>query len=120
MIERKNDRVELITPTDSKETSLFDLSSSGIGCFYGKAKEKGSYVKVKINDLSFRAKVAYCIKRKDNYRLGLQFWNILPERQKSLTDMVEKYSRGIPLSCEIIEEDPASIKKGPSKSKKAK
>ena len=104
MLERKSERIESITPHGSGEMPIYDLSKTGISCFHAEAKTKNSFVVVKINDLLLRAKVIYCQKRDKDYRLGLQFWNILPERQVKLNELVEKYSKGVPVSCKIIEE----------------
>lgn len=104
MQERKSERVEMITSTGSSDASLCDLSRTGVSCFHNKSKEKESFVVVKVNDLSLRAKVAYCQERKTDFRLGLQFWNILPEIQKKLNILVEKYSKGIPVSCSVIDD----------------
>jgi len=104
MLERKSERIESISPFGSGEMSLYDLSKTGMSCFHPEPKEKNSFVVVKINDLLLRAKVIYCQKREKDYRLGLQFWNILPERQVKLNDLVEKYSKGVPVTCKIIED----------------
>lgn len=104
MLERKSERIESISSNGLGEKPLYDLSKTGLSCFYSEAKAKNSFVVVKINDLLLRAKVIYCQKREKDYRLGLQFWNILTERQVKLNELVEKYSKGVPVRCEIIEE----------------
>lgn len=104
MLERKSDRIEMITPSGAKQTPLYDLSKTGVSCLHSEPKVKNNFVMVKINDLVLKAKVVYCQKRKDDYRLGLQFWNVLPERQEKLNRIVESYSRGVPASCSIVEE----------------
>mgnify|MGYP003565296773 CR=1 FL=1 len=104
MLERKNERIEFITSRDNEKMSFFDLSESGVGCYHSKGKEKSSFILVKINDLSLRARVIYCTKRKDDYRIGLQFWNILPEKQEKLNSIVNQYSKGVPVSCQIEED----------------
>ena len=104
MLERKSERIEFITPDGSREMPIYDLSKTGVSCFHSKLKEKNSFVVVKINNLLLRAKVIYCQQRKHDYRLGLQFWNILPERQVKLNELVDKYSKGVPISCTIVED----------------
>jgi len=104
MLERKSERIESITPDGSQDTTPCDLSKTGISCFHTEPRDKSSFVVVKINDLLLRAKVIYCQKREKDYRLGLQFWNILPERQAKLNELVENYSRGVPITCEIIQD----------------
>lgn len=115
MLERKNERIEFISPNDTEEMSFFDLSESGVGCYHSKSIEKNSFILVKINDLSLRAKVVYCTKRKNDYRVGLQFWNILPERQDKLNKIVNQYSKGVPVSCQIVDGENENIKTDTSK-----
>lgn len=112
MFTRKSERIELISLDGTEVMPLYDLSKTGVSCFHSESKEKNSFVVVKINDLLLRAKVAYCQKREKDYRLGLQFWNVLPERQVKLNNLVEMYSKGVPVSCIIVgDEDKPSPKK---------
>lgn len=106
MFERKSERVEFLTSDGVKQMPIYDLSKTGVSCFYSESKEKNSFVVVKINDLLLRAKVIYCQKRENDYRLGLQFWNILPERQIKLNELVDRYSKGVPINCTIVEDKP--------------
>ncbi len=118
MQERKSERVEMITPTGS-ETPLYDLSKTGVSCYYPKPKVKNNFIMVQINTLSIKAKVIYCQKRTEDYRLGLQFWNVLPELQEKLNKVVESYSRGVPITFSIVEEEKKAepAKKTPPKKK---
>jgi hypothetical protein len=102
--ERKSERVEFIAVDQARTNQIYDLSRTGVSCFHTEAKEKNSFVVVKINNLLLRAKVIYCQKRESDYRLGLQFWNILPERQAALNEMVDGYSRGVPIACSLVDE----------------
>jgi hypothetical protein len=111
MLERKSDRIEMITPSGAKVTPLYDLSKTGVSCLHSEPKVKNNFVMVKINDIVLKAKVVYCQKREKDYRLGLQFWNVLPERQEKLNTIVESYSRGVPVSCSIVEETDNSKEK---------
>ena len=104
MLERKSERIESITSGSTGTMAIYDLSKTGISCFYAKPKEKNCFVVIKINDLLLRAKVIYCQQRKSDFRLGLQFWNILPERQLKLNEIVDKYSKGVPISCSLLED----------------
>lgn len=104
MLERKSERIEFITPGGSEQMPIYDLSKTGVSCYHSNPKGKNSFVIVKINDLLLRAKVIYCQQHENEYRLGLQFWNILPERQLKLNEIVEKYSKGVPVKCSVIEE----------------
>ncbi len=104
MLERKSERIEFIAPGGSEQTAVYDLSKTGVSFFHAKPKEKNSFVIVKINELLLRAKVIYCQQRENDYRLGLQFWNILPERQLKLNEIVDRYSKGVPIKCALVEE----------------
>ena len=104
MLERKSERIELISADGTVQKTLYDLSKTGVSCFTPKPKGKNSFVVVKINDLLLRAKVIYCAKHEKNFRLGMQFWNVLPERQVKLNDLVDKYSKGVPVNCTIVED----------------
>lgn len=104
MMERKNERIESLNPIGAEDLILHDLSSTGVSCLHTVEKQPNSVVTVKINDLVLEAKVVYCQKRKEDVRLGLNFINVSPENQKKLNDIVEKFSKGIPVSCSVIED----------------
>lgn len=101
---RKSERIEYISPGGMEEMTIFDLSNTGACCYHDQPKEKGAFVIVKVNDLSIRAKVAYCAKREDGYRLGVQFWNLSFDKQKKLNYIVEAYSKGVPIRGEIVDD----------------
>lgn len=107
MQERKSDRVEFIAPHGSGERILFDLSRTGAGCYHSTYREPGSFVVLQMNDLALRAKVVHCLKRQRDYRLGLEFCSALPEQRKRLDELVEKYSKGVPVRCEVRSEKDA-------------
>ena len=104
MLERKSDRIEMITPSGAEQSPLYDLSKTGVSCLHTEPKVKNNYVMVMVNELKIKAKVIYCQKRKKDYRLGLQFWNVLPEVQEKLNKIVESYSRGVPVSCAVVDD----------------
>jgi hypothetical protein len=60
-------------------------------------------VSVRISDLTLKARVVYCQERTDGFRLGLQFTGVTGDQQKMLKDRVEKFSRGVALSCAIVD-----------------
>ncbi|MBD3346952.1 MAG: hypothetical protein GF401_18010 [Chitinivibrionales bacterium] len=103
MKERSSERIESLN-VDPDRVTFFDLSKTGVCCLYKKKLEKGAVVSVKINDLQLKARVIYAIDRKDGARTGLQFIDTSPEIQKELNTLVEGFSRGIPVSCAIIED----------------
>ncbi len=103
MKDRSSERIEYITLGDSESGTFFDLSATGAGCHFAKRLEKDSIVSVKVNDLVLKAKVVYCQERRDGYRLGLQFLNVSDEQQKTLDDCIAKFSRGVSVTCGIID-----------------
>ena len=103
MLERASERIELINVGDAKEKSFFDLSTTGICCLFHRRLAADVLVSVTINDLTLKARVVYCQERTDGVRLGLQFVNVSEEQQKKLNDRVEKFSRGVALTCAIVD-----------------
>jgi c-di-GMP-binding flagellar brake protein YcgR len=103
MKDRTSERIEYINLGESDEGSLFDLSTTG-ACWHSKKRvEKDAVVSLKINELILKAKVVYCRERSDGFRLGLQFLNISAEQQKKLNECVDAFSRGVSITCGVIE-----------------
>ena len=106
-MDRASDRIEFL---DSNEPGgIFDLSATGIAFLYSAAKEKDSIVQLEINDFKLEAKVVYSQERTDGYRIGLHFQNLSEESDKNLNELVDKFSRGVPLSCHIVEDIPKKV-----------
>jgi hypothetical protein len=103
MLERSSERVEYINLEGAKEKSLFDLSATGVSCLFYRKLKADSYVSVKINDLVVKARVVYCQERSDGFRLGLQFVDVSGDVQKKLIDRVDKFSRGVAITCAIVD-----------------
>ncbi len=99
---RRSERIEFVAPDEQRK--LFDLSTTGACCLHAGAYEKNDFVKVAVNDLLLRAKVAYCQQRSDGYRIGIQFWNVTEEQQRALDTLVDAYSKGVPVVCKISED----------------
>jgi hypothetical protein len=110
MLSRSSERIEHINNDGETERSFFDLSTTGICCLFNRRLAVNSFVAVKINDLTLKARVVYCNERKDGFRLGLQFIGVAEEKQRMLNDWVERFSRGVGLTCAIID----APGKGPS------
>ncbi|MBD3421183.1 MAG: hypothetical protein GF398_13790 [Chitinivibrionales bacterium] len=102
MNERGSDRIEQLN-SDTENRTFFDLSTTGVCCLYDKALNKGAQVTVSLNDILLAAKVAYSVDRTDGYRIGLQFLKIPPQSQAEVDSVVEKYSRGVPVACRIMD-----------------
>lgn len=98
---RSNERIEFIDPAGDDSRTLFDLSKGGACCLYPRTVERGAFVKVTLDQLEVRARVSYAVERKDGYRIGLQFWNVSGAQQKQLEELVESFSRGVPVACKV-------------------
>jgi hypothetical protein len=103
MLDRSSERIEHITLDNEKDKSLFDLSVTGVCCLFNRRLPSNSSVSVKINDLIVKARVVYCQERTDGFRMGLQFTNVTGEQLKKLSERVEKFSRGVALTCAIVD-----------------
>jgi len=103
MQERLDERIEFI---GGSEQTLFDLSKGGLSCLAQRKFEKNKLITATVNDLSLTAKVVYCIERADGFRTGVQFWNVPQDRKKQLDELIDKFSRGVPMSCTVRETQP--------------
>jgi hypothetical protein len=101
MKDRASERIEFLNLNGSNEPTLFDLSKTGACCYSVKKREKGSIAQVKINTLTVKARVIYSQERAEGFRVGLQFFDLTLDQQKLLNDLVEKFSRGVPIFCRI-------------------
>ena len=104
---RMKERIELLNSGDNGV--ILDLSATGAAVFSRVLKQKSSQINLEINEVIFRAKVIYCLGRTDGYRIGLQFEKQTDEIKKNLEDLVDKFSRGVPLSCRIVEDIPEKV-----------
>jgi hypothetical protein len=101
--ERNGERIHNL---DINETGTFiDLSTSGVAMLLPVAKEKGREVIVCINDLKIKSKVIYCCAKGKKFRVGLHFQNVSSEMCENLSDLIDKFSRGVPVNC-ILEDTP--------------
>lgn len=103
MQDRVSDRIENLNFEEAAGRSFFDLSTTGVCCFHTKRFVKDSFVSVNINDLVLKARVVYCQDRQNGFRLGFQFSNVSGQQQNELNDCVSKFSRGVPISCKIVD-----------------
>jgi hypothetical protein len=101
MKDRASERIEFINLNGSSEPTLFDLSKTGVCGFSSKKLEKDKFAFVKINTLRLKAQVVYCQERSDGFRVGMHFCEVPADLQASLNDLVDKFSRGVPISCSI-------------------
>jgi hypothetical protein len=101
MKDRASERIEFLNLNGSSEPTLFDLSKTGMCGLSEKKLDKGAVATVKINTLTVKARVVYSIERTDGNRVGMQFFGLNVEQQKTLDDLVEKFSRGVPITCTV-------------------
>jgi hypothetical protein len=104
MQDRISERIENLNFEESGGKSFFDLSATGLCCYHAKRFVKDSFVSVKINDLVLKARIVYCQERNPGYRLGMQFSTLSEVQQKELNACVDKFSRGVPIACGIVED----------------
>jgi len=105
---RSSDRIEYIDPDHEDSRTLFDLSKGGACCLFARRVERGAFVKVTLDTLELRARVSYAVERRDGHRVGMQFWNVSGAQQKVLDELVERFSRGVPIRCRVSDEAPAA------------
>ncbi len=94
---RSSERIEYI----GSEQKFFDLSSSGASCLHTQDIAKDSLVDMRVNELHVKAKVRYCAGRTDGFRVGVEFVDLTPDQKKAIAETVDKYSKGVPVTCLI-------------------
>lgn len=100
MAERASDRV-LFLDGGEGQMPLKDLSESGVCCLHSVELAPGTMVDVALKELRIKAKVVHCQTRSDEVRCGLQFWDLTDDQKKSIKEMVDAFSKGIPITCRI-------------------
>jgi hypothetical protein len=110
MKERGSERIEFLGPEEEAKNTLIDLSVTGVAFIHPTAAKKDSLISVKIKSYTLDAVVVYCQPRAEGFRIGMHFKNVPPDVQKSLVKLVEEFSRGVPLTCEIVDPDQNSNK----------
>jgi hypothetical protein len=103
MKDRGNERIELLSPDETVKNTLIDLSFSGAAMNWPVDLKKNDQVQVKIREYLLDAKVVYSQPRAKEFRIGIHFINVSPEVQKPLKTLVEEFSRGVPITFEIVE-----------------
>lgn len=88
---------------------LIDLSTSGIALLLDEPEETGHILTVRLNDLKLNVRVIYSQKKENKFRVGMQFEKTDADLEAKLKDIIERFSRGIPLISSIEEESPKEI-----------
>jgi hypothetical protein len=107
--DRQSERIEFLSDTVELQR-FFDLSKTGVCCRHTGLLQKDEVVSVRINDLVLSAKVAWCTPRTDGFRVGLQFVKLTPDQAKALDDLVERYSRGVPVKVDLVGQNAGKTK----------
>lgn len=97
---RQSERIQMLGGDDDEQT-LIDLSKGGVCCYHDRMLKKGDTVAVTIRGLTVDAKVIFCARRSIGFRLGLQFLNVGSSAQNQINELVERFSRGVPLDCAV-------------------
>jgi hypothetical protein len=108
--ERASERIEFLGAEEEAKNALIDLSVTGAAFVHPIEAKKDSLISVKIKNYTLDAVVVYCSPRASGFRIGMHFKNVPPEVQKSLLKLVEEFSRGVPLTCEIVDKSQKSDK----------
>jgi hypothetical protein len=103
MKERGSERIEYLSAGEEAHNAPIDVSATGAAFIHPTAAKKDSLISVKIKTFTLEANVVYCQPRSKGFRIGLYFTHVPAEVQKKLTLLVEEFSRGVPLTCEIIQ-----------------
>ena len=97
MKERDGERIQNLNSDGTGV--LIDLSTSGVAMLLPVAKENGFEVVVYINELKIKSKVIYSIAKEEKFRIGLHFLSVTPDKKTILSDLIDKFSKGVPLKC---------------------
>lgn len=97
MTQRDSERIENLSHDETG--TIIDLSTSGIALLLSSPKEEGREMSLLINGIQAKVKVIYSIPRDEMFRIGLQFMRGSPDVQAMLPELVDKFSKGIPIIC---------------------
>jgi len=99
MKERDGERIQNLS--SGEPGTIVDMSTSGVALLLSAPRKKDSELNLYINEKCVRVRVIYSNEFEEKYRIGLQFLRGEPEIQAMLPDLVEKFSKGIPLTCAL-------------------
>ncbi|MCU0610105.1 MAG: PilZ domain-containing protein [Chitinispirillaceae bacterium] len=108
MQSRGSDRIEYLGGKGTGENwKLLDLSATGAAFICPTELSRGSRITVRINGHRIAATVIHTSEMAGDFcfRIGLRFENVPAEDKKWLADLVEEFSRGVPLACEIVDQN---------------
>jgi hypothetical protein len=83
--------------------TIIDLSTSGVAILLGSEKRKDLELTLLLNDKSIKVRVIYSAAVDDKFRVGFQFLQSTTETKEIIPDLVDKFSKGISITC-IIED----------------
>jgi hypothetical protein len=98
---RKAERITHLTP----ETGLLsDISESGACLKLTAPATAGSIIQLELNSMNrvlpVQAKIVHV--RKDGKQAGIEFINLTAEQKQKIADMVDDYSRGVPINARLV------------------
>lgn len=96
---------ERIQNLNFNETGIIiDFSTSGIAILASKERPKDSVLTVVLNENRIKTKVIYSMASDDKFRVGMQFIDADADSESIISDLVEKFSKGISIICSIADE----------------
>lgn len=103
---RREDRIEQIHVEDQAENGIYDFSVGGLAlAMDGHHTENAAVVlKISVGDMkiSVKAKVAHSTVFGNRYRVGFQYMEMTEDAKEMLREMVNRYSRGVPVKVEEV------------------
>jgi len=99
MKERDGERIENLS--SGEPGTIVDMSTSGMALLLTAPRRKDCELNLYINEKCVRVRVIYSNEHEGKYRVGLQFLRGEPEIQAMLPELVDKFSKGKPLTCAL-------------------
>lgn len=104
MTVRNGERIQNLNIDFNETGIIIDISTSGIAILASKEKRKDSVLTIILNENMLKTKVIYSMASADRFRLGMQFINTENDSESIISDLVEKFSKGIAITCSIADE----------------
>jgi hypothetical protein len=102
---RDNERIEHLRHPLDESQGVYDFSESGIGLYLGHSllKDDIRAINFKYSEktLTLKVQVMHCSTYGNKYKIGFQYLAMEKEISQQLREMVNQYSRGVPLKINI-------------------
>jgi hypothetical protein len=101
---RRFERIEYLgAAAEGAGNLLFDLSSGGAAFLHSQELPAGTKISLKVQDHILDAVVVYTAQRPNGgYRIGAQFLNLSDEMEEILETLVDDFSCGAQVTCNLI------------------